>query len=51
MPRRQEKGQKMFRTVNANKERQLKPKAIVFTILWLLLFTAALLLIAFGGHI
>jgi hypothetical protein len=41
----------MSRTVNANKVRQLKPRTIVFTILWLVLVIAAMLLIGFGGHI
>jgi hypothetical protein len=43
----------MFRTVNAEKVKQLKPKAknAMFTILWLVLFGAAMAVIAFAGHV
>jgi hypothetical protein len=47
------KGKQMFRTENTEKVKQLKPKTktVVFTILWFALAAAALLFIAFAGHI
>jgi hypothetical protein len=41
----------MFRTEKAEKMKQLKPKAVVFTVLWLVLLGAAMLFIAIAGHI
>lgn len=43
----------MFRTVNREKEKQLRPgtRTVVLTILWLVLFGAAMLLIAFAFHL
>jgi hypothetical protein len=41
----------MSRTVNANKVKRPQPRVIVFTLLWVVLFMAALLVIGFGGHI
>jgi hypothetical protein len=43
----------MFRTENTEKVKQPKPKTktVVFTILWFALAAAALLFIAFAGHI
>lgn len=43
----------MLRTENAEriKRRRQKTKTVVFTISWFVLLAAALLLIAFAGHI
>jgi hypothetical protein len=43
----------MFRTVNREKVKQLKPntRIVAFTILWLVLLGAAILFIAFAGHV
>jgi hypothetical protein len=43
----------MFRTVNPEKGKQLKPKVktAVFTALWIVLFGAAMAFIAFAGHV
>jgi hypothetical protein len=48
-----ERTKEMFRTVNREKVKQLKPntRTVVFTILWLVLLGAAILFIAFVGHV
>jgi len=43
----------MYRTVNGEKAKRLTPKTktAIFTILWIVLVCAAMLIIAFAGHI
>jgi Trk-type K+ transport system membrane component len=43
----------MYRTEKSEKAKQLKPKikTVVFTTFWLMLAAAAMLFIAFFGHI
>ncbi len=43
----------MFRTVNGEKAKRLTPKTktAVFTILWIVLVCAAMVFLAFAGHI
>jgi hypothetical protein len=46
-----ERTTEMFHTQDGEKVKQLKPKTIVFTALWLVLVGAVMLFIAFAGHL